>query len=178
MTKFKPGETSCEVLDKKRAITKSILTKSKHIDRIKTCKDIPPSLKVKGNYISRAAVHSWSDDQFGVISYCRNAAHSKHNNHALNVLIESIENANRRLSSAPNIESEKHGKTSTRLSEDAVYKLRSENEYLRVALAEVYRAYMQLLDSYREDKEIDEAFRRLIKEQARVLGKNRVWGAK
>lgn len=178
MSKFKKGETSCNVLDKKEEITKSIQLKSTLIDRINTYKDIAPSLKIKNRSISQAAVHKWNDDQLGVISYSRNTAHSEHNIAPLNTLIKSIENANKRLASKPNIDNKKQGQTCTHRSEEAVNKLINENNYLRVALAEVYRAYMQLLDNYREDTEIDEAYRKLIKNQARVLGKNRVWETK
>ena len=178
MSKFKKGETSCNVLDKKKEITKSMQLKSTLIDRINTYEDIAPSLKIKNRSISQAAVHKWNDDQLGVISYSRNTAHSEHNTDTLNTLIKSIENANKRLASKTNIDNKKQGKTYTHHSEEAINKLRNENNYLRVALAEVYRAYMQLLDSYREDTEIDEACRKLIKNQARILGKNRVWETK
>jgi hypothetical protein len=178
MSKFKKGETSCNILDKKEEITKSIQLKSTLIDRINTYEDIAPSLKIKNRSISQAAVHKWNDDQLGVIRYSRNTAHSEHNIAPLNTLIKSIENANKRLASKPNIDNKKQGQTYTHRSEKAVNKLINENNYLRVALAEVYRAYMQLLDNYREDTEIDEACRKLIKNQARVLGKNRVWETK
>lgn len=176
MPKFKKGETSNEIINKKKAITKSILMKSELLDKINTYSDIASSLKIKANSISQAVVHNWNDEQLGIISYSRNAAHSEHNKHALETLIKSIKNANQRLTNVAKKQGEI--KSLSRLSEEAVQDLKNDNENLRVALAEVYRAYMQLLDHYHEDKEVDEALRNLIKDQARVLGKNRVWRIK
>tara|TARA_R110001583_G_C5668839_1_gene410509 strand:- start:5851 stop:6393 length:543 start_codon:yes stop_codon:yes gene_type:complete len=180
MPRFKKGETSYEVLDKKKAVTRSILTKSKIIDKINTYEDIAPSLEIKSNEISQAAVHKWNDDQLGIISYSRNTAHAAHNSHTLNILIASINNANGRLANPTSIDdgTRRQPARTSRLSEAAVTDLKNENADLLVALAEVYRAYMQLLDNYREDKEVDEALRKLIKDQARVLGENRVWRIK
>lgn len=178
MSKFKKGETSDEVLDKKSAITKSMEKKAELLDKINTYEDIADSLKLKTDYISEAAVYKWSDSQLEVISCCGNTAHKDHNKHALNTLLESIKNANQRLAGESRIDSEKSVQKTTRLSEGAVNDLKVENEQLQIALAEVYRAYLQILDNYREDKQVDDALRQLIKDQARVLGKNRIWEVK
>lgn len=178
MSKFKKGETSKPVIDKKNAITKSIIRKSKLIDKIKNHKDIPSSLEMKKNTISQISVHNWADNNLDIISYSRNSAHADHNTESLNSLIESIENANKRLINFPKKGVKNDVESITYLSQNNVEKLKNENEELRVALAEVYRAYMQLLDEYREDKQIYAAYRKLILTQAKILGRKRVWEVK
>lgn len=176
MSKFKRGETSKTVIDKKNAITKSILRKAELINKVMTYNDIPSSLEIKKGAISQTSVHKWSDDELKIISYSRNSAHAEHNTHAIITLIESINNANTRLTNAPESGQKNDGKSITRLSENEINKLQKENDELKIALAEVYRAYMQLVDSCREDKQIDNAYRKLLLSQARILGKNRLWG--
>lgn len=178
MSKFKLGETSKNVIDKKNAITKSILRKSEFIDKIMTFKDIPSTLEIKKGTISQASVHKWSDGELRIISYSRNSAHAEHNTHAIITLIESIKSANTRLTNASNSGQKTDGNSTTRLSNNEVNKLQKENDELKIALAEVYRAYMQIIDSCREDKQIDNAYRKLLLSQARILGKNRLWGVK
>ena len=87
-------------------------------------------------------------------------------------------NANHRLSKLSESETRDKGNATARISQNEVNKLKVENEELRVALAEVYRAYMSLLDQCREDKEIDAAYRKLILSQAQILGRNRLWVVK
>ncbi|MGK0271347.1 MAG: hypothetical protein ACI88H_002005 [Cocleimonas sp.] len=178
MSKFKQGETSSAIINKKNAITTSIKRKSKLIDKIECHEDIPNSLEIKKHFISQAAIHKWSDRNLEIIGYSRNAGHAKHNTQVLNALIESIKGANERLTPVPGPVNKDNGKSATRLSQNEVAQLKNENEDLRAALAEVYRAYMQLLDECREDKQIDAAYRKLILTQAQVLGRNRVWEVK
>ncbi|MGF1862961.1 hypothetical protein [Photobacterium profundum] len=176
MSKFKQGETSQQVIDKKNSITKSIKNKTKIIDKIKCYEDIPSSLEIKKNTISQTSVHKWSDSNLDVIYYSYNSAHAKHNTTFLEELITSIDNANKRLTNLS--KPVNNGKSLSRLSHNEVNQLKNENEELRVALAEVYRAYMQLLDECREDRKIDAAYRKLILAQAEILGRDRVWGVK
>ncbi|MGK0272340.1 MAG: hypothetical protein ACI88H_003011 [Cocleimonas sp.] len=176
MSKFKQGETSRLVIDKKNAITKSIICKSKLIDKINSYEDIPSSLEMKKNTISQISVHKWNDIELDLICYSRNSAHANHNEKVLNALIDSIKNANKRLMNLPKSTNKNMSCPITRLSQNEVNQLKNENEELRVALAEVYRAYMQLLDECREDRQIDAAYRKLILAQAQILGRNRVWG--
>ncbi|GAB3535074.1 hypothetical protein [Photobacterium alginatilyticum] len=178
MPKFMQGETSSMVIDRKNAITKSIRLKSELIDKIECSEDIPSSLEMKKNSISQTSVHKWNDSKLGVIAYSRNSAHADHNIKVLRTLIESINNANKKLLKTLKPEKKYGGESATRLSQNEVNNLKEENEELRVALAEVYRAYMQLLDEHREDRQIDTAYRKLILAQAKILGRNRVWGVK
>ena len=175
MSKFKPGETSKSVLDKKNAITKSMLLKAELLDRIEYSNNIPERLERNGEHISQEAVHKWQDEELEIISYSRNSAHSDHNSYALKTLLKAINGLNQRLVGSMQHEKNNYDyKKATRISDNTVNELRKENEELRVALAEVYRAYMQLIDTYREDKQIDESYRKLILDQASILGRHRI----
>lgn len=171
MPKYKLGETSEAVKNRKNAITNSIEKKAKLINSINSVEDIFTSLNIKGNFIAEASVHKWSDDDFGIISYSWNTAHAEHNAPPLKMLQKAIKNANKKLA-----DSESHGNKSSiyKSNDKASNILRKENEELKKALAEVYRAYMHLVESYREDLVIDDAIRNLIREQAQILGKQRV----
>lgn len=174
MAKFKPGETSKSVLDRKERITKSIFLKSKALDKISSYADIPKSLKLKSNSISEIAVHVWSDTRIGLYPYSRNSAHTPHNKEALRTLLTSITNANLRLSASESKNNTTtHTESSTALDVE-IRNLRRENESLKDSLAEVYRAYMQLVAQHREDEQIDKSYRDLVLEQAKTLGKNRL----
>jgi len=179
MSKYKPGETSDEVIKKKTDITDSIVRKSILLDAINSSEDIPATLEIRSNSISEGAVHKWCDDELGIISYARNSAHTIHNEKALKNLLDSIANANARLSQE-NIEENviDEATLSNTHGDPLVAELRRENEMLRKALAEVYRAYMQIMDNYREDEVVDDAMRNLIKDQAIILGRGRVWRVK
>ncbi|WP_427030105.1 hypothetical protein [Halomonas sp. H2] len=176
MSKFKPGQTSTEVQKKKNDITKSILAKSRLMDLIKTIEDIPSSLGLKGTYISQEAAFKWSDEHLvNIVSFSRNTAYAPHNAHALKLLLKSIKKTNIRLSEKNS--SDNLGNTN-RHKDDTLSQLRRENEDLKNALAEVYRAYLQVTDRYREDRKVDESIRSLILEQAQILGKKRLWNVK
>ncbi len=171
MSKYKPGETSEAVTKRKNSITKSILEKSKLIDAINSIDDIYPTLNIKGNSISETAVHKWSDDKLNIKAYSWNTARAKHNAKPLKILQKAIINANKRL------EGDYQGSSNGRQqepSDNATIQLRKQNTELTQALAEVYRAYMHLVESYREDQVIDDAVRKLILDQARILGKHRI----
>lgn len=168
MSKFRKGETSSAVIEIKNSITNSIKRKSKLIDKISTYDDIPSSLTMKSKFISIMSVHSWVDEELEIISYTYNTAKSEHNKRELENLKESIRRANNRLSNNSN-------SLNSTVESESFNKLRIENEQLYTALAEVYRAYMQLLGEYREDKYVDSAFREMILNQAKVLGKKRIW---
>ncbi len=171
MPKYKPGETSKAVINKRKLITKSIDKKSELINSINSREDVFISLAIKGDFISEASVHKWSDDDLGIISYSWNTAHAEHNSKSLNLLKKSIENANSRLA----VNKTHRNKNSQKISNDKnIARLRVENEELKKALAEVYRAYMHLVEFYREDQVINDAIRKLILEQARILGKQRI----
>ncbi len=173
MSKFKPGQTSPEVQKKKNDITRSMLAKADLINLIQTIDEVPSSLGLKGNYISEESVYKWNDESLNnILSFSRNTAHAEHNANALKVLIKSLKRANKKLAAKQN---SKNFDYRNQHKDDALSQLRKENEDLKTALAEVYRAYLQIIDRYREDKQVDESIRSLILEQARVLGKQRLW---
>lgn len=178
MAKFKKGETSQSVLHRKGIITQSMIAKSELINKIHFYSDIPSSLEMKKNNISETSVHQWEDSKLGIIKYSWNTAHKEHNSIELANLVESINKANKRLLTNSQSVNDNSNPLKSRLTVDEINKIKEENEELRVALAEVYRAYMQLLDEWREDKQVDAAYRKLIIEQANILGKNRAWEVK
>jgi hypothetical protein len=178
MAKFKKGETSQSVLYRKGIITQSMIAKSELIHKIHFYSDIPSSLEMKKNIISETSVHQWEDSKLGIIKYSWNTAHKEHNSIELAILVESINKANKRLLANSQSVNDNSNPLKSRLTVDEINKIKEENEELRVALAEVYRAYMQLLDEWREDKQVDAAYRKLIIEQANILGKNRAWEVK
>lgn len=178
MSKFKTGETSKSVKEKKVAISRSMILKSQLLGKINKYDEIPGSLEMKGSTISEGAVHKWADTKLGIIAYARNSAHAKHNSDSLETLLKSISDANDRIDAALRIDSSKLGVSRKRLSDEAIDNLQKENAELKVALAEVYRAYMQILGRFREDKKIDDSFRQLLLDQARILGKNKMWEVK
>lgn len=53
MSKFKKGETSKSVIDKKIEISSSIKRKTELINKIECFEDIPSSLEIKNNTISQ-----------------------------------------------------------------------------------------------------------------------------
>ena len=69
MSKFKKGETSKPVIDKKIEISSSIKRKTELINKIECFEDIPSSLEMKKNTISQTSVHKWDDSDLNIISY-------------------------------------------------------------------------------------------------------------
>lgn len=175
MSKYKPGETSEAVTNKKNAITKSILKKAELIDSIKSIDEIYPTLDIKGNTISEAAALKWDDNELNIIKCSWNTARTEHNVQAHRLLQKALKKANKRLA-----ENLKEGNIDRiyESSDKITVQLRNENEDLKRALAEVYRAYIQLVERSREDQKIDDAIRQLILDQAQLLGKQRVWEVK
>lgn len=178
MAKYKPGQTSESVKNNKEAITQSLKNKAKLIKKIYSHNDIYQSLEMKGETISEAAIYSWEDKSLGLIKCSRNTAHATHNKDALKDLLTAVYQVNSRLSKGNTGKEEKTKSSNARLTQEAVDKLKEENEELRSALAEVYRAYIQALEYMREDCEVDDALRRLLLNQASVLGRERVWEIK
>ncbi|WP_421866620.1 hypothetical protein [Motiliproteus sp.] len=175
MSQYKPGETSEAVIKKKNAITKSILKKAELIDNIESIDDIYSTLNIKGNTISEAAVLQWNDDNLGIVKCSWNTARTEHNAKAHARLLKALIKVNKRLSTnQKEIISNRLYKSNEKIS----IQLRQENEDLKRALAEVYRAYMQLVERFREDQEINDAIRQLILDQAQILGQQRVWEVK
>jgi len=178
MAKYERGQTSDEVIRIKNEITDSLQKKADLIEGIYGYDDIHPSLEMKGATISEAAVYRWEDKDLGLKKCSYNTAHNDHNKDVLTRLLKAINEANSRLTTSPPENKALSNQPKTRLSQDAVDKLKEENEELRSALAEVYRAYIQALEYMREDCEVDDALRRLLLNQAAVLGKERVWEVK
>ncbi|MBL4832687.1 MAG: hypothetical protein JKY26_01835 [Pseudomonas sp.] len=178
MAKYEHGQTSDEVIKIKNEITDSLQKKADLIKDINSYDDIHPSLEMKTATISAGAVYRWEDKVLGLKRCSYNTANKDHNKGALTSLLSAINQANLRLTTSDTDNNNLPSQPKTRLSQDAVDKLKEENEELRSALAEVYRAYIQALEYMREDCEVDDALRRLLLNQAAVLGKERVWEVK
>lgn len=178
MSRFKAGETSKGVLAKKAAITESLYKKAKLIKAIKKEDDIYPTLVVKRNSIALIPVLRWKDDELGVISCAYNTAHENYNEVPLKALLDSIDIANNNLENEQLGEKDSTNEKSALFSQEDVKLLISENDELRNALAEVYRAYIQTLDNIKEDTVVNEVLQSLLRNQALVLGNQRIWKIK
>ncbi|EOR09568.1 hypothetical protein [Acinetobacter tandoii] len=178
MPKFITGETSKAVLAEKEAKTESLSKKANLIRKISSKNDIYPSLVVKRKTISLSSVLQWEDHELEVIKCVWNTAHEAHNAQVLKALLEAIDLANL------NLNNEQSGKQvsiktgSSSISKEDLNLLMLENEELRNALAEVYRAYIQTLENIKEDKTVNEVLQSLLRNQALILGKQRIWQLK
>lgn len=169
MAKFKSGETSSHVVEKKKAITNAIIIKSKLIREMESIEEVPKALKGKNGKISEGAVHRWQDNKIGALSYSRNTAYAHHNQYALEQLISAINDANNRISNPIKAKSFSNSPLRERIKE-----LEQENNSLRNALAEVYRAYMYIKEKNTEQANIQLSKQEFISEQAATLGINRL----
>ena len=178
MPKFITGETSKAVLAEKEAKTESLLKKANLIRKISKKDDIYPSLVVKRKTISLSSVLQWEDHELGVIKCVWNTAHEAHNAQVLKALLEAIDLANLNLNNEQSGKQVSTKTGSSYISKEDLNLLMLENEELRNALAEVYRAYIQTLENIKEDKTVNEVLHSLLRNQALILGKQRIWQLK
>ena len=178
MPKFITGETSKAVLAEKEAKTASLLKKANLIRKISSKDDIYPSLVVKRKTISLSSVLQWEDHELGVIKCVWNTAHEAHNAQVLKALLEAIDLANLNLINEQSGKQVSTKTGSSSISKEDLNLLMLENEELRNALAEVYRAYIQTLENIKEDKTVNEVLQSLLRNQALILGKQRIWQLK
>lgn len=178
MPKFIAGETSKAVLAEKEAKTESLSKKANLIRKISSKDDIYPSLVVKRKTISLSSVLQWEDHELGVIKCVWNTAHEAHNAQVLKALLEAIDLANLNLNNEQSGKQVSTKTGSSSISKEDLNLLMQENEELRNALAEVYRAYIQTLENIKEDKTVNEVLQSLLRNQALILGKQRIWQLK
>ena len=178
MPKFIAGETSKAVLAEKEAKTESLSKKANLIRKISSKNDIYSSLIVKRKTISLSSVLQWEDHELGVIKCVWNTAHEAHNAQALKALLEAIDLANLNLNNEQSGKQVSTKTGSSYISKEDLNLLMQENEELRNALAEVYRAYIQTLENIKEDKTVNEVLHSLLRNQALILGKQRIWQLK
>ena len=178
MPKFIAGETSKAVLAEKEAKTESLSKKANLIRKISSKNDIYSSLIVKRKTISLSSVLQWEDHELGVIKCVWNTAHEAHNAQALKALLEAIDLANLNLNNEQSGKQVSTKTGSSSISKEDLNLLMQENEELRNALAEVYRAYIQTLENLKEDKTVNEVLHSLLRNQALILGKQRIWQLK
>ncbi|MEK5753450.1 hypothetical protein V3519_15965, partial [Acinetobacter variabilis] len=163
MPKFITGETSKAVLAEKEAKTESLLKKANLIRKISKKDDIYPSLVVKRKTISLSSVLQWEDHELGVIKCVWNTAHEAHNAQVLKALLEAIDLANLNLNNEQSGKQVSTKTGSSYISKEDLNLLMLENEELRNALAEVYRAYIQILENIKEDKTVNEVLQSLLR---------------
>jgi len=178
MPKFIAGETSKAVLAEKEAKTESLSKKANLIRKISSKNDIYSSLIVKRKTISLSSVLQWEDHELGVIKCVWNTAHEAHNAQVLKALLEAIDLANLNLNNEQSSKQVSTKTGSSYISKEDLHLLMLENEELRNALAEVYRAYIQILENIKEDKAVNEVLQSLLRNQALILGKQRIWQLK
>lgn len=178
MPKFIAGETSKAVLAEKEAKTESLSKKANLIRKISSKDDLYPSLVIKRKTISLSSVLQWEDHELGVIKCVWNTAHEAHNAQVLKALLEAIDLANLNLNNERSGEQVSTKTSSSSISKEDLNLLIQENEELRNALAEVYRAYIQTLENIKEDKTVNEVLQSLLRNQAHILGKQRIWQLK
>ncbi|HAV5427737.1 hypothetical protein ACT4VK_11140 [Acinetobacter baumannii] len=178
MPKFIAGETSKAVLAEKEAKTESLSKKANLIRKISSKDDLYPSLVIKRKTISLSSVLQWEDHELGVIKCVWNTAHEAHNAQVLKALLEAIDLANLNLNNEQSGEQVSTKTSSSSISKEDLNLLIQENEELRNALAEVYRAYIQTLENIKEDKTVNEVLQSLLRNQALILGKQRIWQLK
>ncbi|MDH1439338.1 hypothetical protein N5I27_13510 [Acinetobacter johnsonii] len=178
MPKFIAGETSKAVLAEKKAKTESLSKKANLIRKISSKDDIYPSLVIKRKTISLSSVLQWEDHELGVIKCVWNTAHEEHNAQALKALLEAIDLANLNLNNEQSGEQDSTKTSSSSILKEDLNLLIQENEELRNALAEVYRAYIQTLENIKEDKTVSTVLQVLLRNQALILGKQRIWQLK
>lgn len=178
MPKFIAGETSKAVLAEKVAKTESLSKKANLIRKISSKDDLYPSLVIKRKTISLSSVLQWEDHELGVIKCVWNTAHEAHNAQVLKALLEAIDLANLNLNNEQSGEQVSTKTSSSSISKEDLNLLIQENEELRNALAEVYRAYIQTLENIKEDKTVNEVLQSLLRNQALILGKQRIWQLK
>ena len=178
MPKFIAGETSKAVLAEKEAKTESLSKKANLIRKISSKDDLYPSLVVKRKTISLSSVLQWEDHELGVIKCVWNTAHEAHNAQVLKALLEAIDLANLNLNNEQSGKQVSTKTGSSSISKEDLNLLMLENEELRNALAEVYRAYIQTLENIKEDKTVNEVLQSLLRNQALILGKQRIWQLK
>ena len=178
MPKFIAGETSKAVLAEKEAKTESLSKKANLIRKISSKDDLYPSLVIKRKTISLSSVLQWEDHELGVIKCVWNTAHEAHNAQVLKALLEAIDLANLNLNNEQSGEQVSTKTSSSSISKEDLNLLIQENEELRNALAEVYRAYIQTLENIKEDKTVNEVLQSLLRNQAHILGKQRIWQLK
>ena len=107
-----------------------------------------------------------------------NTAHEAHNAQVLKALLEAIDLANLNLNNEQSSKQVSTKTGSSYISKEDLHLLMLENEELRNALAEVYRAYIQILENIKEDKAVNEVLQSLLRNQALILGKQRIWQLK
>ena len=178
MPKVIAGETSKAVLAEKEAKTESLSKKANLIRKISSKDDLYPSLVIKRKTISLSSVLQWEDHELGVIKCVWNTAHEAHNAQVLKALLEAIDLANLNLNNEQSGEQVSTKTSSSSISKEDLNLLIQENEELRNALAEVYRAYIQTLENIKEDKTVNEVLQSLLRNQALILGKQRIWQLK
>lgn len=174
MAKYRPGQTSNEILELKKIITASLIEKSNLLKKIKTKVDIYPSLILKNNKLSLASALKWEDKSLNIVKCSWNTAHAEHNKTALKQLSDAIYFINNMSTTDINSLNNKGNSIYTEIHKDKLKDLQDENNLLRNLLAEVYRAYILTIEDIKDNKGVNETIQNILKCQANLLGSLRV----
>ncbi|MCS8153545.1 hypothetical protein N0480_12030 [Pseudomonas aeruginosa] len=173
MSKFKKGETSSAKLREKEEKTESIVQKIEHIKAAHIDRKRIPSLDrlMSSHGVSLKSALAWSDSDLGITSCSYNTAKAEHNKAITGKLVEALNiyNEIRPSTSAkePTIKANSN-------KADLLRKIRNlteENILLRNSLAEVYRAYEQLIARVDEKTKQDIRYQQVLKAHTQALGK-------
>ncbi|RTR54481.1 hypothetical protein [Pseudomonas aeruginosa] len=172
MSKFRKGETSAAKLNEKEEKTKGLLLKMEKLKAAVSQGIKIPSLdKLRSTHgISFKALLAWTDHEAGLNSCSFNTSQSTHNIKISNKLKEILHLYNNNESKiARNMPST--GASIKNSSKKEARTLREENTMLRNSLAEVYRAYEQLLARVDESTKRDIRYQQALKAHTQALGK-------
>ncbi|WP_417310912.1 hypothetical protein [Devosia sp.] len=170
MSKFKKGETSTAIRLKKENISNSLDKKNEILSKLNNIDDIKVTIPLERVYLSEKSVLEWEDESLGIIKCSRNTAHQAHNKTILNSISLEIKRINKIISSS-------HNNKITDIKKNQKNRiLKEENEELKNVLAEVYRAYIQLVEMINKSDNIDFSIRKKISNQKNILNHRNIRG--
>lgn len=175
MSKFRKGETSVAVVQRKSEITQSIIRKAEILEGIAMGNTAPDVLLNEQGRITKEMVHNWTAPEIGIHKYARNTAHATHNQAHLGRLLTALIQANLSLNSRGQNPEEP---TRVERSDTTIRQLKADLEKAHNVIGELYRAYMQLSNRLRESENADGAHHDVLKSHAAALGRARLRVAK
>lgn len=174
MAKYSKGETSQAKLEEKQAKTQSLLNKTLLIlDAVKERQSIPSLDSLKGKHgIPFKSALAWADPELNISSCSYNTSREPYNieySKKLAVALESYNNFLQSSTAKPITE-----RQTKRSQTDLIVDLKGQVEYLQNAVAEIYRAYMQLMARMDEHTRQDIRYQQVIKNHTRAVNKARL----
>jgi len=171
MTRYSKGQTSEAKAKEKEEKSQSLLTKVLLIKGANAANKRIDSLDAlsSGRGVSFKAALSWTDQALNVVPCAYNTSQKPYNIELSNNLKVELVAYNSRLSPAHATASPPPIKKSS--DKEKLVHLALECEHLKNAVAEIYRAYMQLLARVDEKARQDIRYQQVLKSHARAMGK-------